>query len=133
MDSNQTDVDPQNINPLSNEELTKLVIISNRMVGRLSTQLASVQAQLNELSKVIVESRLIDSAKLNALVGELQHATETVVQEPIPVVADLPITNMNPRDSQLLGTSIAGGSSGVVNLPKPPVVPPAVVVNETSE
>lgn len=133
MDSNETDVDPQNINPLSNEELTKLIIISNRMVGRLSTQLASLQAQLNELSKVIVESRVIDSAKLHTLIGEMQHAAEAAAQQPIHEVIDLPISNMNPRDAGLLGESIAGAGKGIVVMPKPPVIPPPLVEKETTE
>jgi hypothetical protein len=133
MDNNEADVDPQNIKALSNEELTKLIVISNRMVGRLSNQLALMQNQVNELSKIILEARIIDSAKLHTLVDEIQLASMQVQQEPAPQVIELPISHMNPRDSGLLGTSLVGASEGIVVLPKAPVIPPPVEVKEATE
>jgi hypothetical protein len=133
MDNNEEDVDPRNIKALSNEELTKLIVISNRMVGRLSNQLALMQNQVNELSKIILEARIIDSAKLHTLVDEIELASMQVQQEPAPQMIELPISHMNPRDSGLLGTSLVGASEGIVVLPKAPVIPPPVEVKEATE
>lgn len=113
----EPDVDPQNIKPLTNEELTKLIVISNRMLGRMSNQVAAMQSQINELAKIILEARIIDTAKFNTLVDQLHRAaeqpSEQTFQKDTHQIINLPITPLNPSDMGLMGVSVSGGGEAV--------------------
>lgn len=114
----EPDVDPQNIKPLTNEELTKLIVISNRMLGRMSNQVAAMQSQINELAKIILEARIIDTAKFNTLVDQLHHVaeqpSEQTFQKTDHQIIDLPMTPLNPSDLGLMGVSVTGGGEAIV-------------------
>lgn len=114
----EPDVDPQNIKPLTNEELTKLIVISNRMLGRMSNQVAAMQSQINELAKIILEARIIDTAKFNSLVEQIHHVveqpSEQTFQKTDHQIIDLPMTPLNPSDMGLMGVSVTGGGEAVV-------------------
>ena len=103
MQTEQLDVDPSNIKPLSNEELTKLIVITNRMVGCLSSEVTSLQNQLNELSNIILHSKLTDASKLAELAHVIEHGVTVHTKPP---VINLPVFPMSESDKALFGVSI---------------------------
>lgn len=103
MQTEQLDVDPSNIKPLSNEELTKLIVITNRMVGSLSSEVANLQTQLNELSNIILHSKLTDASKIAELAHVIEHGTSVHTKPP---VINLPISTMCEADKAMFGVSI---------------------------
>lgn len=129
MQTEQPDVDPQNIKPLSNEELTKLIVITNRMVGSLTSELSNLQRQLNELSNIILETKLTDATKLAEIAHVLEHGAPVETKQPI---IDLPISPMTESTMALMGVSVRElGSTAVFNN-KPEEIPSTDVDNLTS-
>ena len=129
MQTEQPDVDPQNIKPLSNEELTKLIVITNRMVGSLTGEVANLQRQLNELSNVILETKLTDATKLAEIAHVLEHGAPTETKQPI---IDLPISPMTESTMALMGVSVRELGSTTVFNDKPEEIPSTDVDNLTS-
>ena len=103
MQTEQPDIDPSNIKPLSNEELTKLIVITNRMVGSLSSEVANLQTQLNELSNIILHSKLTDASKIAELAHVIEHGASVYTKPP---VINLPISTMCETDKAMFGVSI---------------------------
>lgn len=99
-----TDQTDQSIKALSNDELTKLVLISNRMITRLSSEVLSLQSQLNELSTIILESKIVDSARIQEVAHAIAHGSPVNTPEP---VLNLPITPPDKLDMSMIGVSIS--------------------------
>lgn len=116
MQTEQPDIDPSNIKPLSNEELTKLIVITNRMVGSLSSEVANLQNQLNELSNIILHSKLTDASKIAELAHVIEHGAPVHTKPP---VIDLPISPMSEADKALFGVSISHTPSPVLENSEP--------------
>ena len=129
MQTEQPDVDPQNIKPLSNEELTKLIVITNRMVSSLTGELSNLQRQLNELSNIILETKLTDATKLAEIAHVLEHAAPVETKQP---VIDLPISPMTESNMALVGVSVRELDSTAVFNNKPEEIPSTDVDNLTS-